>query len=515
MDGNVKAVVETISGKIEGRCQDGLYVFKGIPYAAPPVLERRWAPPAPVKPWVGVRNAFEFARVAPQARPPAGILDVLHVPESQDEDCLYLNVWSPALDDGRRPVLVWIHGGAFTMGSGSQPFFDGRLLSSRGNVVVVTINYRLGVFGFLNLNGVTGGRVPATGNEGLLDQVSALQWVRDNIAAFGGDPANVTVFGQSAGGMSIGCLLAMPAALGLFHKAILQSGVTVPPADAEAKAAERLIEALGVDPSDRDALAALPVEKLLAAEMELRMSTAGPGEPVRITATAPAVDGKILPLSPLDAVRQGFAAQIPLLIGTNLEEWKLFGVMDPDGSRLDDAMMAERLKFFLASAHEPDIVKAYHNARTRRGDGTSRFELLSAILSDFMFRMPALRMAESQQLHGTPVYSYLFTWTSPALGGALGACHALDLGFVFGTYDDVFCGKGAEADRLSRNMQDGWIAFARTGDPSCEGLGTWPRYGEGRSTMILGKECFVKEAPYDDERRAWSFSAVVAPPVLS
>ena len=515
MDENMKAVVETISGKIEGRYQDGLYVFKGIPYAAAPVGKRRWAAPAPVEPWAGVRKTIEFAKVAPQIPPPAGILDALNVPESQDEDCLYHNVWSPGLDDGRRPVLVWIHGGAFTMGSGSQPFYDGRLLSSRGNVVVVTINYRLGVFGFLNLNGVTGGRVPSTGNEGLLDQISALRWVRDNIAVFGGDPANVTVFGESAGGMSIGCLLAMPAARGLFHKAILQSGVTVPPADMEAETAARLIQILGIDPSDIDALMALPVEKLLSAEMKLRVRMAGPGEPARLTVTAPAVDGKMLPRSPLDAVREGTAARIPLLIGTNLEEWKLFGVMDPDGSRLDDAMMAERLKFFLASAHEPDIVKAYHNARTRRGDGTSRFELLSAILSDFMFRMPALRMAESQQLHGTPVYSYLFTWTSPALGGALGACHALDLGFVFGTYDDVFCGKGAEADRLSRNMQDGWIAFARTGDPSCEGLGTWPRYGEGRSTMILGKECFVKEAPYDDERRAWSFSAVVAPPVLS
>jgi para-nitrobenzyl esterase len=503
MDENAKAVVETISGKLEGRFRDGLYVFKGIPYAAPPVLKRRWTPPAPPAPWVGVRNAFEFGKVAPQIPPPAGILDVLHVPEPQDEDCLYLNVWSPALDDGRRPVLVWIHGGAFTMGSGSQPFFDGRLLSSRGNVVVATINYRLGVFGFLNLNRATGGRIPATGNEGLLDQISALQWVRDNIAAFGGDPANVTVFGESAGGMCIGCLLAMPAARGLFHKAVLQSGVAVPPADAEANIAERLIEALGIDPSDRDALAALPVEKLLAAEMKLRMKMAGPGEPVRMTATTPAADGEVLPLSPLDAVRQGSAARIPLLIGTNLDEWKLFGVMDPDASRLDDAMMAERLKFFLASAYEPDIAKAYHAARTRRGDRTGPFELLSAILSDFMFRMPSLRMAELQQRNGAPVYNYLFTRPSPALRGALGACHALELGFVFGTYDDVFCGKGADADRLSRNIQDGWIAFARTGDPSCEGLGTWPRYGEGRSTMILGKECFVEEAPYDDERRVW------------
>jgi para-nitrobenzyl esterase len=503
MDENAKAVVETILGKIEGRYEGGLYVFKGVPYAAPPVGQRRWAPPAPVEPWVGVRKAFEFARVAPQIPPPAGILDVLNVPEAQDEDCLYLNVWSPGLDDGMRPVLVWIHGGAFTMGSGSQPFYDGRLLSSRGDVVVVTINYRLGVFGFLNLNGVTGGRIPATGNEGLLDQISALQWVRDNIIAFGGNPANVTVFGESAGGMSIGCLLAMPAARGLFHKAILQSGVTVPPADMEAQTAGHLIEVLGINPSDRNALMALSVEKLLSAEMKLRVRMAGPGEPVRITVTAPTVDGKFLPLPPLDAVRQGSAAQIPLLIGTNLEEWKLFGVMDPEAPRLNEAMMTERLKFFLASAYAPDIAEIYRDARTKRGDSTSPFELVSAIVGDFMFRMPALRMVESQQRHGMPVYSYLFTWRSPALGGALGACHALDLGFVFGTYDAVFCGRGAEADRLSRNIREGWVAFARTRNPSCEGFGTWPQYGQGRSTMILGKECYVEEAPYDDERRAW------------
>jgi para-nitrobenzyl esterase len=230
---------------------------------------------------------------------------------------------------------------------------------------------------------------------------------------------------------------------------------------------------------------------------------AGPGEPVRVTVTAPTVDGEVLPLTPLDAVRQGSAARIPLLIGTNLEEWKLFGVMDPEASRLNEAMMTERLEFFLASAYAPDIAEIYRGARTRRGDGTSPFDLMSAIVGDFMFRVPALSMVESQRRHGMPVYSYLFNWRSPALGGALGACHALDLGFVFGTFDAVFCGRGAEAERLSRNIQDGWIAFARTGNPSCEGLGTWPQYGEGRSTMILGKECHVEEAPYDDERRAW------------
>ena len=223
MSQNDKTLIETKSGKIKGSYQDGLYIFKGIPYAAPPVGEFRWLPPQPVKPWKGVRQAQTFGPIAPQ-NGALSLAPEYQVEEPQSEDCLYLNVWSPGADGSRRPVLVWIHGGAFNRGSGSSPMYPGTTLARRGNVVVVTLNYRLGALGFLHLKKLTGGRIPATGNEGLLDQIAALQWVRDNIAHFGGDPDNVTVFGESAGGMSIGCLLAMPQARGLFHKAILQSG---------------------------------------------------------------------------------------------------------------------------------------------------------------------------------------------------------------------------------------------------------------------------------------------------
>jgi para-nitrobenzyl esterase len=502
MSEGIRAVVRTVAGKVEGRHQDGLFVFKGIPYAAPPVRERRWMPPEPVESWPGVRPAIEFGNIAPQI-PPVGGLDALSVNGPQEEDCLYLNVWGPGLDDARRPVLVWIHGGAFNMGSGSQPLYDGRLLAARGDVVVVTFNYRLGVLGFLNLNEVTEGRIPATGNEGLLDQIAALRWVRDNIAAFGGDPDNVTVFGESAGAMSIGCLLAMPLAHGLFHKAILESGVAIFPKDTEVMAANGLLEVLGIGATEIDALWALPVDKLLAADMELRIKLAGPGEPARKTLTSPAVDGKTLLVPPLEAVRQGSAPRIPLLIGTNLEEWKFFGIMDPDAKRLDETMVADRLNFFIPPEHVPDIIRVYRDARNRRGDPTNPFDLLSAILGDFMFRMPALQLVEGQQRHEVPVYNYMFTWKSPAIGGRLGACHVLEIGFVFGTHDPVFCGKSTEADRLSQNIQDAWLAFARTGDPSCESLGPWPQYGERRLTMMLGSSSFVQEAPYEDERRAW------------
>ncbi len=217
MDESSTVVVETTSGKIEGVFRKGLYIFRGIPYAAPPIGERRWSPPEPPEPWRGVKAAKEFAPTAPQ--PPMDI-QFLEPPkkQTQSEDCLYLNVWTPGLDGPKRPVMVWIHGGYFTNGAGSWAFYNGRILSAHGGVVVVTINYRLGALGFLNLNEVTKGRIPATGNEGLLDQVFALEWVRDNISRFGGNPDNVTIFGESAGAMSVGMLLAMPKARGLFHE---------------------------------------------------------------------------------------------------------------------------------------------------------------------------------------------------------------------------------------------------------------------------------------------------------
>jgi len=503
MGKEMRAVVETSTGKVEGRFSEGLFVFKGMPYAAPPTGPLRWMPPEEVKPWQGVRPAIEFAKVAPQIPPPPGVLDALNVIEPQDEDCLYLNVWTPRLDNARRPVLVWIHGGAFNMGSGSQPFYEGRILAARGNVVVVTINYRLGVLGFLNLDAVTGGRIPSTGNEGLLDQIAALRWVRDNIAAFGGDPQNVTAFGESAGGMSIGCLLAMPTTRGLFHKAILESGVEVPANDTDLTIGERLLGTLDISASDVDALRALSVDRLLAADLDLRIKMAGPGEPLRITVTAPWVDGRILPLPPVEAVRIGSAAPLPLLIGTNLDEWKLFSMMDPSALKMDESMMADRLKFFIPSRHVKEITRAYRKARNGRGDLTSPFELVSAVLSDFVFRIPALQMTEEHQRRGMPVYNYLFTWKSPALDGLLGACHALELGFVFGTYDAQFCGRGSDADRLSQRMQDAWLAFARNGNPTCPSLGEWPEYGEQRHTMLLGSDCRLQEAPYEEERRAW------------
>ncbi len=506
MDKDSEAVIEVESGRIEGDYLDGLYIFRGIPYAAPPVGNLRWLAPQPVEPWEGIRPAQAFGTIAPQTVMENPAMDLIRIVQSQDEDCLYLNVWSPGLDDARRPVMVWIHGGAFNMGSGSEPTSSATKLAVRGDVVVVSMNYRLGLLGFLNLNEITGGEIPSTGNEGLLDQIAALRWVRDNIAAFGGDPENVTVFGESAGGMSIGCLLAMPQAEGLFKKAILQSGVgsTVSLLDAGVMLSGRFLELLGLDSDDIEAIRSVTVEQLLAANQELRTRMARKEEEdMRITVTAPVVDGKTLPKIPIDAVRRGSAAGIATLAGTNLEEWKLLCLMDSGLPNLDEAGLIRRFQYYLSDEHVPGLAEAYRKTRSGRGADTSIQEIYKAIQTDRMFRMPCIKFVEAQSLYNPSTYNYLFTWESPALGGILGACHGLDIGFVFGTYDPAFHGSGPEADMLSMNMQDAWLAFARTGNPSCESLGDWQPYGERRMTMILGKDCYLAEAPYDEERRAW------------
>jgi para-nitrobenzyl esterase len=506
MSKNDKTVIETKFGKVKGNYQGGLYVFKGIPYATPPIGKLRWLPPQPVQPWKGLRQAQNFGRVAPQN---TGELDRVFpefaVKEPQGEDCLYLNIWSPGLDDGRRPVLFWIHGGAFSMGSGSTPLHDGRTLASRGNVVIVTINYRLGPLGFLNLNEVTGGKIPATGNEGLLDQIAALEWVRENITSFGGDPDNVTVFGESAGGMSIGCLLAMPRTRGLFHKAILQSGVgnTAVPLEEAVSVAQEFLDTLGLKKADVDALQGFKVERLLSAQMELLLKIQKRGFPQRITITAPVIDGKTIPELPLHAIHKGSGGNISTIVGCTREEWKLFGILEPNLSKLDEAGLFRRCQRLGPAEKVRGLIEEYRNARARRGEDTSPREILSAIETDLMFRVPGIRVIEELCRYNPHTYSYLFTWKSPIQGGILGACHALDVGFVFGTHNNNFCGSGPAADTLSKNMQDAWIAFARTGDPSSEGTGSWPAYGDHRVTMILGEKCYTAEAPYDEERRAW------------
>jgi para-nitrobenzyl esterase len=503
MEQGERVIVKTEAGRIEGKFEGGVFVFKGVPYAAPPVEELRWMPPEPVAAWEGVKPALSFGDIAPQVVG-SSVLGP-GIAGTQSEDCLYLNVWSPGLDGKSRPVMVWIHGGVFNLGSGSMPMYHGGRLAAKNDVVVVTINYRLGMLGFLNLKAATGGRIPATGNEGLLDQMAALEWVRRNIASFGGDPGNVTVFGESAGGMSIGCMLAMPGIKMSFDKAILQSGVGATAVSLEqgASVGREALEVLGLGPDDVRALRNLPVERLLAADVQLRARMAAPGQPPRMGVTAPVIDGDVLPQAPLTAIREGSAQGIPILVGTNLDEWRFLGAMDPNFPNMDETGLVQRVAAFVGRDRAHPLIEAYRRARERRAQSAGPLDLLSAILSDLLFRLPALQVVEAQEAAGGVAYDYLFTWPSVAMNGLLGACHLAEIGFVFGAYDDTFCGSGPAADKLSKNMQEAWTAFARQGDPSSQGLGSWPHYGDRRTTMILDRECRLSEAPYEEERRAW------------
>jgi para-nitrobenzyl esterase len=501
------AVVETRSGKVEGNYEDGLFVFKGIPYAAPPVGRMRWLPPEAPKPWRGVRPAHTFGFASLQNPDLLVPIKELRCQDPQNEDCLFLNIWTPGLDGSRRPVMVWIHGGGFIMGSGSQPLYRGNILAKRGNVVVVTLNYRLGMLGFLNLNEITGGKIPASGNEGLLDQVAALEWVRDSISRFGGDPDNVTIFGESAGSMSVSCLMTMPQARGLFHKAIMQSGApnVVRPLASAVKVAERFLATLRLKNNDIAALRSVPAKRMLSVQAVVALKIGG------ITPVGPLVDGHVIRAKPIDQIRAGAASKIPLLCGATLEETKFFILIEPRARDINEFRLKKRVKRIAPSGNGGALIESYRLARTRRGMSTDPYEVLSAIQTDSMFRVPVIRVAEAQVRNKQAAYNYLFTWQSPFAGGSLGACHTLEIGFVFGTCLPDFCGAGPLADRLSRNIQDAWLAFARTGNPSCDAIGRWPQYGQERKTTILGEKCYVEEAPYDAERAVWDEFAEISP----
>lgn len=493
-------IVKTKQGNLQGAKENNLFVFKGVPFAAPPVGDLRWMPPHPVSPWEGVRSALEYGTIAPQNQMPEGFIGGGE-PEPQSEDCLYLNVYSPGLDNKKRPVMVWIHGGAFSLGSGSEQMFRSGSIVERGDVVLVTINYRLGALGFLNLNEVTGGKIPATGNEGLLDQVAALEWVRDNISGFGGDPDNVTIFGESAGGMSVSCLMVLPKAQGLFHKVIVESavGAIARPLENSIYTAKTFLKIAELSTDNIDGLMALPLEKILKVQAKVALET-DQGEAPCI----PVADGTVMPLMPLEAFSKGKASKVPVIIGSNLEEQKLFSLMNPLHQKMDDTILMEQLCRNVQEKDIPMIIDVYKKAKEERGEPVTPLELYSAINTDIMFRNIALHNIEAQRDNGVPAFNYLFTYKSPAAGGVFGASHALEVGFVFGTMDENFCGTGPAVDKLSEQIQDAWTAFAHTGNPSCESFGEWPEYGTERETMVISEECHIEDAVYEEERRIWN-----------
>jgi para-nitrobenzyl esterase len=484
-------IAATRSGKVEGIERDGVLVFRGIPFAAPPLGPRRFRPPGREDAWDGVRDATRFSPEIAQAELP--IARVLGSAGGEsNEDGLYLNVWTPACDDARRPVMVWIHGGAYVFGSGSVPWYDGTQFAQHGDVVVVTLNYRLGPLGFLYLDDDFG--LAGSGNAGILDQVAALDWVRDSIAAFGGNPDDVTIFGESAGANSVGTLLALPSARGLFRKAIAQSGAGAWVADREraASIARSVLDKLDVRPGDLAALQAVPIEQLFDAQPGAAVSAAGSGAAL---AWQPVVDGGVLPQAPLEAVRAGHASGIHLLTGTNQHEVTLFQVLDPSLAELDDRRIVELLAS--VSAQPEALLHAY---REFMPEATSQ-AVWSALATDAAFRMPAVRLADAQHAHGA-AWMYRFTWETPVFGGVLRSTHALEIPFVFDTLDqpgaDQFTGDGPERAAIADAMHRAWIAFARTGDPG------WPAYeATRRPTMRFDREIQVLDDPDGEARRAW------------
>lgn len=495
------ATVETTAGRVRGTRESGVHAFKGIPYAHSTAGAGRFMPPRKPQPWTGVRDATALGPRSPQLLssfhgqvPPE--VEVMDRNEPMSEDCLVLNVWTAGLRDGRRrPVMLWLHGGGYTSGSGGFICYDGTELARRHDVVAVTINHRLSVLGYLYLAGIGGERYAQSSNLGNLDIIAALEWVRDNIAEFGGDPGNVTLFGQSGGGGKVSSLMAMPAAKGLFHRAIVQSGADVRGLSREAadRTARMYLSRLGVTPDRLDALHQLSFERLLA----VTAPEAGP--PLML---APVVDGHSLPTDPFDPVAPALSAHVPLLIGTVETEVAFFHgqMLDP----MDDAELHARIKRTVAGASDAQVdalIAAYRAGRPH----DSNTDLYLIIASDATFRAGVITEAERKAAQGTaPVYQYYFTWRSPVRGGKLRAFHTLEIPFVFDNVDAAQSMTGTGQDRylLARRMSGAWAAFARSGDPNHPLLPHWAPFDTARrATMVFNDECRLVDDPHGAEQR--------------
>ena len=488
------AVVTTQSGKVAGYAAGNLYVFKGIPYAR---AERFMPPQAPEK-WEGIRSSRAYGPTCPQAVRGGWQSDEHSFAFDWDdghpgEDCLRVNIWTPALADGKkRPVMVWLHGGGYAAGSGQElPSYDGANLARKGDAVVVTLNHRLNVLGFLDLSDF-GEEYAASGNAGLLDLVAALQWVHDNIEAFGGDPSNVTIFGQSGGGGKVSTLMATPSAAGLFHKAIVQSGSML--RTMESKYSRRIgaevLRRLGLTPSQVDRLKTIPYEQLLAAGekavAQVRAEAEKEGISTFIFGWAPTVDGNVLPAQPFDPQAPEQSRDIPLLVGTTLHEFTTSTyvpffrtVTEEQAVEVLRKKYGERTDEFLAA-----LRKAYPDYQPK-----------DLVDIDFVFRPGAVeqaRLKAAQQ--GAPVYMYLFGWESPVMDGMLRSTHCMEIPFVFDNTERhaSMTGGGREAQALADKMSDAWLNFARTGNPGVESLPAWEAYTpQSGATMYFDNECRV------------------------
>ena len=496
-------VADTAFGKIRGLDVDGIQIFKGVPYGANTAGKNRFMPPVDPPKWAGVRDALEYGRSAPQTEPGtrrttsdlavagAGL-------RMEGEDCLVLNIWTPAVVDNRkRPVMLWCHGGGFSTGSGSSPGTEGANLARRGDVVVVTINHRINVLGFTYLAEPGGSDFAQSGDVGMLDIVHALRWVRENIGQFGGDPNTVTVFGQSGGGRKVGTLLAMSAAKGLFHRAIIESGPTIKlvERDQAARVASELLAKLGLERSQVRELQNLPVDQIMSAyfavvrSMNVDQMTMG---------FSPTVDGKAVPRHPFHPTASDVSPNVPLMLGSTRTE--LTNSADAATFSLSEDAMRGRIRDLLGES-AGHVVDVYRKANP----GASPSDIYFLIASDQRYGAPIMKIAERRAALGKgPVYLYYFRWESPVDGGRLKSPHTTEIPFAF---DNVKSSRltstSPEAPALADKVSDAWIAFAKKGDPNTPKLPRWPAFNpKDRPTMVFNNESKVENDPIREQRQA-------------
>jgi para-nitrobenzyl esterase len=497
-------IASTAGGKIRGQVVDGINVFKGIPYAATTAGANRFRKPQPPKDWSGIRDALTYPAMAPQPdRPIRGLFASWTDPTTSGEDCLGLNIWTPALrDGGKRPVMVWFHGGDFSSLSGSRSVFDGTRVSRRGDVVLVTVNHRLNAFGFIYLGQILPEFADAA-NVGMLDLVAALTWVRDNIAEFGGDPGNVTIFGQSGGGGKVATMMAMPSGKGLFHRAIIQSGTYARNAHLEAMSpdaatghAQTLLAAAGLKPAEAPKLLELPMATLIEA-------IAKAGQADKPAVWRPVADGTVLPSGPSWPAAPALSADVPLMVGTTATEMSmLIGTFNPTLFDLDEAGLRKRASAWYAPDKLDEVINAFRAKSPTASPGRLFFDIATATV----FRRGAWTHADLKaEQNKAPVYLYEIDWVTPVDGGKWGSPHSMEHPFVF---DNVALSESmvgtsrAEPQNMADQISPTWVAFARSGNPNNEAIPHWPAYTvANRTTMVFDAESKAVRDFREDERK--------------